>query len=205
MESINLTALLAFVFITTLTPGPNNISSSSMGILFGYTKSLNYLLGISAGFLVIMLLSGIASRTVFVLFPELESVMRFAGTAYILWLAYKTAKSSYKFTQYDTPPLGFRAGLLLQAFNPKVWVYGLTLYATFLAGITNNLGLLLISAVLLAGVAFFATSTWAVSGALIKRILQRPQVQRGINIILALLLAYTAVELSGILESLFSS
>ena len=65
---------------------------------------------------------------------------------------------------------------------------------------TNNYVLLFISAFLLAMVAFFATSTWAVSGALIKRILQRPQIQRGINIGLALLLAYTAIELSGILQ-----
>ena len=204
MESINLAPLLTFVFITTLTPGPNNISSSSMGILYGYPKSVNYLAGIAAGFFVIMLLSGIASRTIFTLIPQLEAAMRIIGALYILWLAYKTFKSSYQFTQHDSPLLGFNSGLLLQAFNPKVWVYGLTLYATFLAGITSNLLYLVISAGLLAGVAFFFTSTWALSGALIGRMLQRPYLQKGLNILLAILLVYTAIELSGLLAGAFS-
>ena len=204
MESINLAPLLTFVFITTLTPGPNNISSSSMGILYGYPKSVNYLAGIAAGFFVIMLLSGIASRTIFTLIPQLEAAMRIIGALYILWLAYKTFKSSYQFTQHDSPLLGFNSGLLLQAFNPKVWVYGLTLYATFLAGITSTLLYLVISAGLLAGVAFFCTSTWALSGALIGRMLQRPYLQKGLNILLAILLVYTAIELSGLLAGAFS-
>jgi cysteine/O-acetylserine efflux protein len=199
MEAINLGAMLTFVFVTTFTPGPNNITSSSMGILYGYRKTVNYLLGIALGFFGIMLLSGIVSRTLYAIFPSLEIAMRLIGAAYILWLAYKTLKSSYQFSADDSPVLGFTNGLLLQLLNPKVWVYGLTLYTTFLATITNQVLLLIISAVFLAAVAFCATSSWAISGAAIRRLLRNPKFQKAINIGLALLLIYTAIELSGLL------
>jgi len=154
MSSINFGALLSFVLITTFTPGPNNISSSSMGILYGYQRSLNYLLGIASGFFGIMLLSGLISRTLYTLFPAIEGVLRIVGTLYILWLAYKSLKTSYTFDLEKTPPLGFLNGVFLQAVNPKAWVYGLTLYTTFLASITGNWMLLVPSAILLALIAF---------------------------------------------------
>jgi cysteine/O-acetylserine efflux protein len=94
MSSINFGALLSFVLITTFTPGPNNISSSSMGILYGYQRSVNYLLGIASGFFGIMLLSGLISRTLYTLFPAIEGALRIVGALYILWLAYKSLKTS---------------------------------------------------------------------------------------------------------------
>jgi len=95
--------------------------------------------------------------------------------------------------------LGYRDGLLLQLFNPKVFLYGLTIYATFLAPITSNLILLFISAVFLASVAFCSTSSWAISGATLKHFLRDDRTQRIVNTILALLLVYTAIDLSGVL------
>lgn len=198
METINLGAFLTFVLITTFTPGPNNITSSSMGVLYGYRKSLKYISGIVTGFFGIMFLAGIISQTLYAIFPSLESVMRIVGAGYILWLAYKTLKSSYNFAEDSSPVLGFFNGVLLQALNPKAWIYGLTLYTTFLASITNNIIFLLLSAIFLACIAFCATSTWALTGAVIKRYLTNPNIQKGINITLAVLLIYTAVDLSGL-------
>lgn len=198
MDTINLGAFITFVLVTTFTPGPNNITSSSMGVLYGYRKSLNYIAGIVTGFFGIMFLAGIISQTLYAIFPSLESVMRLIGAGYILWLAYKTLKSSYNFGEDKSAVLGFLNGVLLQALNPKAWIYGLTLYTTFLASITNNIVFLLISALFLACVAFCATSTWALSGAAIKHYLKNPNIQKGINITLAVLLIYTAVDLSGI-------
>ncbi len=38
-------ALISFVAVTTYTPGPNNISAASMGVLYGYKRTLPYMLG----------------------------------------------------------------------------------------------------------------------------------------------------------------
>ncbi len=76
---IDYLAFISFVIITTFTPGPNNISSASMGILYGYNASLRYLLGIISGFVLIMLLSGGISTALLFAIPAIESVLHYVA------------------------------------------------------------------------------------------------------------------------------
>ena len=128
---IDFIPLASFVVVTTFTPGPNNISSASMGVLYGYRDTVKYLTGISVGFFFIMLLCAYVSSTLLRLTPSVEPMLRIIGAAYILWLALSTARASYGFNSMDQPPMGFKKGFLLQTLNPKVAIYGLTLYSTF--------------------------------------------------------------------------
>jgi cysteine/O-acetylserine efflux protein len=196
--SVNISALFSFVLVTTFTPGPNNISSASMGVLHGYKNTLKYLLGIATGFFFVMLLCGWISTTLMKVSPSFETSLRFIGAGYILWLAFETLRASYTFQEKDQSLLGFARGLLLQVLNPKVIVYGLTLYSTFLASITINPAYLVLSALFLTAVAFCATSTWALFGWAIRTYLHQPRIRRLVNLVLSLLLVYTAIELSGL-------
>jgi len=161
-------ALISFVGITTFTPGPNNITSASMGILFGYRKTLQYLVGITVGFFLIMAISGWISTALLQLLPAFENILRIVGPIYILWLAYHTFKASYTFEEDHQVLLGFSNGIFLQLLNPKVIVYGLTVYSTLLGERVSSPLLLLLSAIALAGVGFCAVSTWTLFGASIR-------------------------------------
>lgn len=196
--NVELIPLASFVLITTFTPGPNNISSTSMGVLFGYRKTLPYLAGITAGFFFIMLLCAYLSSSLLTYLPSAEPVLRIAGAVYILWLAMGTARASYAFKSGNQSPMGFKNGFLLQTVNPKVAVYGLALYSSFLAPVAENLFLLSVFALLFAFTAFCATSTWAIGGAAIKKRLHQPRVRFLVNGILVGLLIYCAVDLSGL-------
>ena len=198
MSDINLPAFLAFAIIAIFTPGPNNISSASSGVLFGYRRTLPYIFGIMTGFLSVMLSSGLLSQTLAKNFPSIEGALCIVGAAYILWLAYHSLRASYDFEMQEKPPSGFLSGFFLQAFNPKGLIFGLTVYSTFLTPILSEWGLLLLSALFLTTLAFMATSLWALSGAAIRRYLKDTRMQRIINTLLALLLVYTAYEISGI-------
>ena len=191
--------LASYVLITTFTPGPNNISSASMGVVYGYRRTLPYLLGIATGFALVMLLCGWISGSLARILPQIETIMRWVGAAYILYLAYHTLRADYAFEDNDQKPLGFFNGLLLQVLNPKAITYGLTLYAGFLLPVAQRFLSLALSAVTLALIAFVAISTWALFGSAIKRYLRNPRIQRLVNGFLALLLFYTAIELSGVL------
>jgi len=195
-------ALASFVIITTFTPGPNNISSASMGILYGYRKAVRYLAGITTGFFLVMLICGWISATLLHIFPAFEQILRFVGAVYILWLAYHTLKASYTFEEDQQLLFGFPKGFLLQLLNPKAIVYGLTLYSSFLGEMITNSFSLLVSALTLAGVTFWAISTWTLFGAAIRSYMHRPRIKQVLNAALSLLLVYTAVELSGILDFL---
>ena len=197
---IDVIPLLSFVLITTFTPGPNTISSASMAVLHGYRTTLGYLLGIAVGFFGVMLLCAAASTMLAHILPRFATAFHLVGGGYVLWLAWKTWHSSYSFPSDDPDPrvLGFGRGLLVQILNPKVVIYGLTLYSTFLASLTGRPLPLLLSAFCLAMVAFSAISTWALFGVALRSALQRPRIRQGVNLILSLLLVYTAIELSGL-------
>jgi cysteine/O-acetylserine efflux protein len=191
--------LISFVLITTFTPGPSNISSASMGVLHGYKNTLHYLLGLAGGFFLVMFLSGWISTTLLSFFPALEPALRYIGAGYILYLAFAILKASYTFNADDVKPMGFGHGLMLQILNPKLIVYAFTLFAAFLAPITSNVALLVLVVILLTMTAFCATSVWALFGTVIKTYLHYPRVKASVNIILSLLLVYTAIELAGII------
>ena len=191
-------ATLSFVLIPILTPGPNNISSASMGLLYGYRETVKYLAGISTGFFGLMLLCGAASAVLLQVLPSFQPVLRLVGAAYILYLAYHTLRASYSFAEGEHELLGFWRGIFLQLLNPKAMVFGLTLFSTFLASIAGDPVPTLLAALVLAAISFCAVSSWALTGAVIRGTLGQPRVRQGVNLALALMLVYTAVEISGL-------
>jgi len=197
--STNVFSLLAFILISTFTPGPSNIASASMGVLHGYKHTLKYQVGLAAGVFLVMLLSGWISITLLQMVPALEPALRYIGAGYMLYLALGILKASYVFTEKDVKPLGFVHGVMLQILNPKLFFYAFTLFSVFLISITGNLTLLLIAAAFLSAISFGATSVWALFGAAIKTYLHHLRVKAVINGIFALLLVYSAVNLVGVL------
>ena len=190
---------LSYILISSFTPGPSNISSASLAVLYGYKKSLKYQLGLAFGVFLLMLLSGWLSTTLVRHFPVLEPILLYVGAGYILYLAFGILKAAYTFTENDVKPLGFTHGLMLQIFNPKLIVYAFTLFSAFLAPLTTSFVPLVLICVFLAFVSFCAASTWALSGTAIKTYLHHPGATRVVNIVLSLLLVYTALTLVGIL------
>ena len=195
----DLIPLVSFVFITTFTPGPNSISSASMGILYGYKKTLPYLLGIASGFFLILLLCGKVANILLVSLLQFEKALQIIGAVYILYLAWHTFRASYVFEE-DQKLLGFINGLLLQILNPKVILYGLTLYSSFLGDIQLSTFSLIVSAAIFAAVGFAAISTWAFFGSAIRTYLKNRKVSQVINSLLSLLLVLTAINLSGLVD-----
>ena len=191
-------ALISYVLISTFTPGPSNISSASLAVLHGYRKTLKFQAGLAAGVFLLMFLSGWLSTTLLQIFPALEPIMRYVGAAYILYLAVGVLKASYTFTEKSEKPPGFAHGLILNVLNPKLIVYAFTLFAAFLASLSGNVALIALAAVLLAATSFCATSVWALFGTAIRTYLHDPRWKTTVNIILCLLLVYTALTLIGL-------
>jgi len=190
--------LLSFILITTLSPGPNNLSSASMGVLHGYERSFKFIMGIVVGLFTVMAVSGLISNLMLTIFPAYETILRVIGAIYILWLAYNTLKTTYSSENNEKPPLGFKEGFILQYLNPKVILFGMMMYASYLKPITGDFLLLFISALALAARAFMVNSTWVLFGAGIRRFLSRQIVGKVFNITIAVLLVYNAADLLGL-------
>ena len=200
MEGLNLVTLASYIFATTFTPGPNNISSAANAARWGLSRTWSYLLGIATGIFVLMGLCGILSGVLMTSLPWLERYMRWIGAAYILWLAYGLVRSDAHGPGNGAGSLrGFAKGFGLQFMNPKVILYGVTLYTTFLSPILGRPVPVFLSALLLAGVGFSAVLTWAAFGMAIERFLQGETQKKILNGCFALLLVYTAATVVGLL------
>lgn len=198
---LELLPALSYALISSFTPGPSNISTASLSILHGYKNTLKYQLGLALGVFTLMSASGLFSSLLLSIFPALEPILRFVGAAYILYLAYGILKASYNFTEQNTntDPLGTMSGFMLQILNPKLFIYAFSLFATFLASFIHDLLPLIWLSILLAGISFCATSTWALFGSAIKTYLHDPRLRMVVNILLSLSLVYTALALIHIL------
>ncbi|NQT58910.1 MAG: LysE family translocator [Bacteroidetes bacterium] len=186
-----------YVFVTTFTPGPNNISAAGFGMELGYRKALPYLIGIFSGFVLIMTLSALASDAVQEFFPGIFPFIRYAGSAYILWLAFNLVKNSTtdKEKVLEARKPTFIIGLILQFANPKVIVYGLTVFSTFIHPYFSPAGTLFLFSLLLAACSFLSISLWATLGSSLNRFIQNPKGKRYISFVLAALLVYSAIAI----------
>jgi threonine/homoserine/homoserine lactone efflux protein len=190
----SLTAFLSYVFVTTFTPGPNNIMSMTNGNNFGYKNTLNFILGVTSGFAVIMILCNYLNLLLIGFIPKMKIFMDILGVAYMLYLAVKILKSSSNAHNEQNKSLNtFTAGMTMQFVNPKGILYGITVTSSFILPYYNDIGTLLLFSLFLAFIAFLATSCWALFGSLFQKFLSR--YNKLFNITMALLLIYSALSI----------
>lgn len=194
----DLLPVISYALVANFTPGPNNITGAAMGVLYGYRRSLPFLLGNTTGFYAVLLVAALVSDTLLTTIPGLEPMLRYIGAAYILYLAFSILKTTYNFEDAKAKPMGFIQGFIFQWANPKVIVFALTLFTTFLAGLEVSLPRLLLVLIPFTISCFAAISTWALFGSLIKQHLGRTGIRLIVNAILALMLVYSAADIAGL-------
>ena len=181
-------ALVLFAFTTSITPGPNNMMLFTSGVNFGFRRTIPHMLGIGAGFLSLLLGVGLGLGALLHTVPLLYTVLKFAGGAYLLWIAWKIGSSrSLSEGKTSAAPMSFLSAAAFQWINPKAWVMAVTAMATY-----TDPELYFIS-VLIVGFAFAlvnvpSVSTWAGFGSALRDWLSDPNRLKWFNITMALLL-----------------
>jgi cysteine/O-acetylserine efflux protein len=186
----------AYAAVTTFTPGPNNISSAAVGMRLGFVRTLPYIAGITAGFLVLMLAAGLLTDLASQVYRGILPWFRWIGAAYMVWLAVSLFLPTHRHT--DEPQArnaGFRSGLLLQIVNPKVILYALTIYSAFHPLIAATPAALVLSSIGLALLGCASTSLWALLGHVFSRLLKGRVAMLVFNAVMSLLLVLSAVSL----------
>lgn len=190
---LNITAFLSYVFVTSFTPGPNNLMSLSNASRYGFKRSINFNFGVFAGFFLVIALCSLFSVGLYKYIPSIKPVMTVVGATYILWLAWKTLKSKPSDAEDVQNQYGFIEGLLLQFVNPKAILYGITTVSTFIIPYYDSPTILLAFAVFLALIGFISTCCWALFGSLFQKFLTNHT--QLFNLVMTALLVYCAVSL----------
>ena len=181
-------ALVLFAFTTSITPGPNNMMLFASGVNFGFRRTIPHMLGIGVGFLSLLLGVGLGLGALLHSFPVVYLVLKFAGGAYLVWIAWKIATSrSLSEKESGARPMSFLDAAAFQWVNPKAWVMAVTAMATY------TIPQIYLVSVVLVGVAFAAVnvpsvSTWAGFGSALRDWLSHPVRLKWFNISMAVLL-----------------
>jgi threonine/homoserine/homoserine lactone efflux protein len=112
-------SIALFWFVAAYTPGPNNVVASYSGFNFGIKKTIPHILGTTLGFTSLVLLLTIGLINVFKLFPIIQIVIRYLGTVFLIYLAYKIASSTASDEVKKENPVKFIETFLFQYLNPK--------------------------------------------------------------------------------------
>ncbi|GAK87358.1 transporter LysE family [Vibrio ponticus] len=126
MQWEHLTALALFAFVSTFTPGPNNLMLMTSGANVGFNRTLPHMLGITIGFPVMVVLVGFGLVEVFDRYPIIHQVLKALSLAYLFYLAYQIARSQPPQEADTYKPLSFLQAASFQWVNPKGWSMALT-------------------------------------------------------------------------------
>ena len=120
-----------FWFVAAYTPGPNNVVASYSGFNFGIKKTIPHILGTTLGFTSLVLLLTIGLINVFKLFPIIQIVIRYLGTVFLIYLAYKIASSTASDEIKKENPVKFIETFLFQYLNPKGVMVAIIVVSTY--------------------------------------------------------------------------
>lgn len=174
-----LLGLMAFAFVSSITPGPNNLMIMTSGANFGVARSLPHLLGIALGFGVMIVLVGLGLAQVFEAAPALKLVLAGLSVVYLLWLAWKIAHAAApEGVDATGRPMTFLQAAAFQWVNPKAWTMALTAVTLYTAG--GPFAVVPVAAIFTL-VNLPSVSIWLVMGVQLRRLLTSPARLRVFN------------------------
>jgi threonine/homoserine/homoserine lactone efflux protein len=186
-------AFVVFAVVMFFTPGPNNIMLLSSGLTYGFRPTLPHIAGITVGFAFMVGVVGLGLGTIFIAYPVLQTILKYAGVVYLIYLAAAIAMSGPPKPGQDSGrgsrrgPMTFWGAAMFQWINAKGWVMvigTITAYAA-IAAFPYNIAVQVAISLLLGAV---SCSVWALFGSSLRPVLTSERAVRAFNIVMAILL-----------------
>jgi len=189
MPGLLISAALVAIAMT-VTPGPATVLIAAMGARFGFQRSLPLLAGVAVRLAALMAVAAAGLAAVVQAVPVLHVLMNGAGSAYLLWLAWKIGRGGAP-TGADATmaPAGFMSGLVLLWLNPKAWTMALGAGAAYAGLARDPLDVALLLAAVFGAAAALSLSLWCMGGAALGRRLRTARQWQAVNGALGLLTA----------------
>jgi threonine/homoserine/homoserine lactone efflux protein len=188
MSQSLLLAFIVFAVVMFFTPGPNNIMVLSSGLTYGFRRTLPHMAGITIGFAFMVAAVGLGLGTIFIAYPILQTILRYAGAAYLIYLAIAIA-----FSGTPTPdeasrgPMTFWGAAVFQWVNAKGWVIVIGTITAYAAIARFPLNVAIQSGLCLP-IGVLSTATWTLFGSALRPVLKSERAVRAFNVLMALLL-----------------
>ena len=183
-----------FAIAGSFTPGPNNVMLTASGANFGFRRTLPHIVGICLGFPLMVIAIGLGLGRVFEEMPAIHTALKIAGSAYLLWLAWRIASAgSAEPAEAGGRPLSFLEAVAFQWVNPKAWIMATGAVSTFTLVGRELAPQVLAMAAIFTVVSIPSTTVWTLLGIGIATILRSRLGLRIFNMSMGAVLALSVV------------
>ena len=185
---VALLPLALFIFVASVTPGPNNLLLMRSGAHFGIRRSTGHILGIQLGCMLLLVLCWLGVGAMLLALPGVFQLLRWACFAYLLWLAASIlADARAKAAPRDAPaaparkagpagrPMHWYEASMFQLINPKAWMMAITMASAFYGAQAPQAVDIALAALAWVAIGTPSMLAWTVWGASIDRVLRRPR------------------------------
>ena len=187
-------ALVGFSFVSSVTPGPNNVLLWASGATFGFRRTARHVVGTAIGIAAMALVAAAGLAALITAVPQVGVAMKVAGSVYLLWLALQIARGGALTGTVVARPLGLREAAAFQMINPKAWIFALGAITTFRPpDLPLPAGSALVAVTMLL-VILPTASLWAIGGDAMSRLISGERAGRALSLVLAGLVAATVLS-----------
>lgn len=186
--------LILFLFPLAYSPGPGNMFFAANGARFGFKATIPANVGYHLATWIVTAAIGFGFLATIEKFPQLFTLLKVAGSLYVLWIAWKLLKAGTLQGAESAKPATFMDGIVLLLLNPKAYLIIALMFTQFLAPTNTNM----LTAVLLITTVFtlnnlLAFSIWALLGDTIGSFFRSEDTARHLNLIFGAILAAVAI------------
>ena len=181
-------SLSLFMFVTSCSPGPNNIVASYSGFNFGLTKTVPHMCGVIFGFTALVIVMNFGLINIFKKFPIFQEILKYTGSIFLIYLAYKIAFSKIRSDESSKNPVKFIETFFFQFLNPKGVIVSIIMVSTYVENGDNFMNY----STWVIGVAFifacFSIMFWTLLGKFLRKFATNEKFIKRFNYIMSLLL-----------------
>lgn len=200
MNSDLLVAFIGFAFVTSITPGPNNLMVMASGAAFGWRKTMPHIFGIAVGFTTIIGSAVLGIGAVLERIPELLIALRILGSVWLLWLAWQLAapalrppsKQGEPTAHQPSRPMRIYEAALFQWVNPKAWTMAIGAAAAYAGLAADPIQRMIIMASVFLIIAPLSNTVWVIAGEAICRFTSQGSSSKFFSLVMAALVAASA-------------
>jgi threonine/homoserine/homoserine lactone efflux protein len=192
-----LIALAILAFVGSFTPGPNNMIATVTGANYGFRAAMPHIFGVPFGFASMLIAGAAGVAALFLTYPFIAALIKWAGIAYLLFIAWQLARPHVTGEESNRPamkPLSFWQSAAFQYANPKAWMLAAATAGSFMAD-NAKLASIVTIVIVFSIAAMGSVITWVLVGAALRNWLGVGSRMRIFNVAMGVLLAATALWL----------
>ena len=188
-----LLSMSLFMLVTSCSPGPNNIVASYSAFNFGVTKTIPHMCGVIFGFTTLVAVVNFGLINIFKMFPIIQEILKYGGTIFLIYLAYKISFSKFNSEDSSENPVKFIETFFFQFLNPKGVIVGIIVVSTYVELGANYLNYSIQVVILALLFALTSIITWTLIGKFLRKFATNEKFIKYFNYAMSLLLLLSII------------